>query len=159
VSEEVSVRPKDDDRDETRTPRRRLERFDQILLGTLCPLFIVCFGLHVYAVATDTLVYHSFYTSSAASADDGPTVEGFILEFENLGELEVGDRILAIGGVDTRGASARRARPSVRARGIKSTRRGDGFRGAGCPFFCRLPCWARRRRADDIGFFWGLRLI
>jgi class 3 adenylate cyclase len=86
--------------------RRRLEWLDWALLGTLGSLFLVCFGLHVHAVLTDTLLYHAHYVSPPQTPTDAPTVEGFILEFENPGDLQVGDRILSIDGIDTRGASA-----------------------------------------------------
>lgn len=90
----------------TTSARPRFERLDWILLGTLGPIFLACFGLHVQAVLSDTLLYHAHYVSPAPTAADAPTVEGFILELENPGDLRVGDRILRIGDVDTRGANA-----------------------------------------------------
>ena len=92
--------------DAASSARPRLEWLDWALLGTLGPLFLACFGLHVHAVWTDTLLYHAHYVSPAQSETDAPTVEGFILEFENSGDLQVGDRILRIGDVDTLGANA-----------------------------------------------------
>ena len=90
--------------DTTTSARRRLAWLDWALLGTLGPLFLVCFGLHVHAVLSDTLLYHDYYVSPAQTATDAPTVEGFILELESSGDLRIGDRILRIGDVDTRGA-------------------------------------------------------
>jgi len=84
--------------------RRQFHWLDWILLATLGPLALVCLGLHSYAAATDALVFHAFYVSPASGPADAPRVEGFLAEFENTGELQIGDRILSVDGIDTHGA-------------------------------------------------------
>ena len=106
MSEAVSERGLRDRPGAIASARPRLGWLDWILLGTLGPLFLACFALHVHAVLTETLLYHAFYVSAAQTEADTPIVEGFILEYEHAGELQVGDRILRIGDVDMRGANA-----------------------------------------------------
>jgi hypothetical protein len=58
----------------------------------------------VNAVFTGSLLFHAYYVSPAVTPSEAPIVEGFLPEIENRGELRIGDRILRVGDVDTRGA-------------------------------------------------------
>jgi class 3 adenylate cyclase len=79
---------------------RRLGALDWLLLGTLLPLWIACLALSVWHARTHPPGNVAF-TAAAEAADALPRVEH--LRLPNAG-LRVGDRLVAVGGRDLRGA-------------------------------------------------------
>ncbi len=81
-----------------------LTREDRLLLGTLVPVFLVCFALHVHEVRRSGLAQLPVW---ALAARDGgpPTVGGYRVETDSAGSgLLPGDRLLRVGETDLRGA-------------------------------------------------------
>jgi len=84
---------------------RRLGLQDRLLLGTLLPLWIVFACLHAKEAVRTGLAEPPVYAAPSHESDGYPRIGGFRLERGRGGEaLEVGDRLLSIGGVDLRGA-------------------------------------------------------
>ncbi len=83
---------------------RRLPLVDKILLATLVPLWVVCFGLSVQTVLRGDHIAH-LTVLAPESADDYPTVAGLRPYAASEPDLRAGDRLLRVGDVDLRGTS------------------------------------------------------
>jgi class 3 adenylate cyclase/glycopeptide antibiotics resistance protein len=84
---------------------RRLRPLDVALLAFFLPLWLVCFVLHARELALGRLAWIPLTVS--APADDGgyPAVSGFWADSAaEISGLEIGDRLVAVGGVDLWGA-------------------------------------------------------
>jgi signal transduction histidine kinase/CheY-like chemotaxis protein len=82
----------------------RLAVADRWLLGTLVPLFLACFALHVQEVRRSGLAQLPVW-ALADRAGGPPTVGGFRIETDSGDSgLRPGDRLLRVGDTDLRGA-------------------------------------------------------
>lgn len=83
---------------------RRLGLIDKWLLGTLLPIWLICFTLHVRQVARTGLALPPVFAAPARGADDYPHVGGLRPgTFISDPGLQVGDRLLRVGDADLRG--------------------------------------------------------
>lgn len=84
---------------------RRLRTTDAVLLVSLLAVWVACTALHVKQVAKGQLAWVGVYVAAAPVGDGFPTVRGFWpgATHEVAGALALGDRLLAVGGVDLRG--------------------------------------------------------
>ncbi len=83
---------------------RRLRLLDAVLLGTLLPLWLVCFGLHLRQLVHTGFALPPAFATPAGRTDDYPRVGGLRPEtFISEPGLRVGDRLLRAGNVDLRG--------------------------------------------------------
>jgi hypothetical protein len=83
---------------------RRLERFDRILLATVLPVWVLCFGLHLRQLYRTGLAVPPVFVSPAPGTDAYPEVAGVRPEsFVGDSGLRVGDRLLRVGNADLRG--------------------------------------------------------
>jgi class 3 adenylate cyclase len=76
-----------------------------VLLASLLALWVVCAGLHVKQVASGQLAWVGVYVAAPPGREGYPTVRGFWPGADGVapGALEVGDRLLSVGGADLRG--------------------------------------------------------
>jgi signal transduction histidine kinase len=82
----------------------RPSRADRWLLGTLVPLFLVCFALHVHEVRRSGLAQLPVW-ALADPVGGPPAVGGFRIETDSRDSgLLPGDRLLRVGDTDLRGA-------------------------------------------------------
>jgi len=83
--------------------RSRLERRDKLLLASLLAVWLVMIGLEVRAVARGT-AYSPLTVAAAAEPGGYPVIVEFFpwLEAEKSG-LQIGDRLIALGGADLKG--------------------------------------------------------
>ena len=80
-----------------------LTREDRLLLGTLVPVFLVCFALHVQEVRRSGLAQLPVW-ALADPAGGPPIVGGYRIETDSTGSgLLPGDRLLRVGARDLRG--------------------------------------------------------
>jgi class 3 adenylate cyclase len=83
----------------------RLRFADAALLTGLLAAWLVCLVLHLQALTRGDLAWIPLHVAAAASAQDHPTVQGFWSGAEHDAPgLAVGDRLLAVGDHDLRGA-------------------------------------------------------
>ncbi len=83
---------------------RRLEARDLLLLVVLTPAWLLALGLHLRTVSTTGMAAPPFFVSALREADAGyPRVRGFYLGREEATDLQVGDRLLRLGGIDLSG--------------------------------------------------------
>ena len=88
---------------------RSLQPFDKVLIAILAPLWLVCFILHVEAVARDKLPPLRLLEVWVTPGEAGgvPKVRGFRSGAEVWPQtLEVGDELVSVGGADLRGVGA-----------------------------------------------------
>jgi hypothetical protein len=83
---------------------RRLQRLDGILLGTLLPVWLGCFTLHIRQVVRSGMALPPVFAVPARSAGEYPEVGGLRPEtFIAEPGLHVADRLLRVGNRDLRG--------------------------------------------------------
>lgn len=86
----------------------QLRNLDKLLIVVLMPAWLVCLLLHVELAASGDLRTPAIILQSSANADDYPTVEevldGSEVTVEDAG-LNIGDRLVAVNGVELGGKS------------------------------------------------------